>query len=73
MAHVFESALLAGQTRGEICTSIEPKAEAIALVSGIEGLRVLAKAGFGARALKQTIEALPTKLETSTFFSFFTD
>ncbi|MBF6989447.1 TetR/AcrR family transcriptional regulator [Cupriavidus sp. IK-TO18] len=63
MAHVFESALRAGQARGEIRAGIEPKAEAIALVSGIAGLRVLAKAGFGARALKPTVEALLSKLE----------
>ncbi|WP_439673205.1 HTH tetR-type domain-containing protein (plasmid) [Cupriavidus necator] len=64
MAHVFESALCAGQARGEIRADIEPTAEAIALVNGIAGLRVLAKAGFDARALKPTIEGLLSRLET---------
>ncbi|QUN31718.1 TetR/AcrR family transcriptional regulator (plasmid) [Cupriavidus sp. KK10] len=64
MAHVFESALRAGQARGEIRAGIEPKAEAITLVSGIAGLRVLAKAGFSAKVLNPTIEALLSRVET---------
>ncbi|KDP87200.1 hypothetical protein CF70_002835 [Cupriavidus sp. SK-3] len=63
MQHVFEAAIRAGQTRGEVRDDAEPKAEAIALVCGISGLRVLAKAGFGVKALTPTIDALVSRLE----------
>lgn len=63
MGQVFESAIRAGQARGELRADAEPKAEAIALVSGIAGLRVLSKAGFGAKALTPAIEALLSRLE----------
>ncbi len=62
MEAVFEAAIRAGQARGEFRADVEPKMEAIALVSGIAGLRVLSKAGFGAKALTPTIEALLSRL-----------
>lgn len=63
MARVIESAIRTAQARGEIRADVEPKAEAIVLVSGIAGLRVLSKAGLGAKALAPTVEALLSRLE----------
>ncbi len=54
----FESLLVAGQQSGQLRRDTDAAVSALTLITGIAGLRVLAKAGFSERELSPVIDNL---------------
>ncbi|WP_293029996.1 TetR/AcrR family transcriptional regulator [Pandoraea sp.] len=58
MARVFAAFIRAAQARGEVGAHLDPQQTAISLITGIAGLRAMAKAGFRPAALRPFIDGL---------------
>ncbi len=58
MQHSFEEVIRAGQSSGDIDPNVDPKQQALVLVAGIAGLRVLAKGGFTKEQLAPVVTTL---------------
>jgi TetR/AcrR family transcriptional repressor of nem operon len=56
MMDAFTSLIRAGQETGQIKSGVNPQHYAVILVTGISGLRVLAKGGYSAAELNPVIE-----------------
>ncbi|MBU6492163.1 MAG: TetR/AcrR family transcriptional regulator [Burkholderiales bacterium] len=63
MARVFAAFIRAAQARGEVGAHLDPEQAAMSLITGIAGLRVMAKAGFRPALLRQFIDGLLRGLE----------
>lgn len=58
MQNAFEEVIRAGQSSGDIDPKVDPKKQALVLVAGIAGLRVLAKGGFTKEQLAPFVDTL---------------
>ncbi len=58
MQHALEEVIRVGQSSGDINLKVDPKKQALVLVAGIAGLRVLAKGGFTKEQLAPFVETL---------------
>ena len=54
----FEEVIRSGQARGDIDSKVDAAKQAMTLVAGIAGLRVMAKSGFTKKQLVPFVETL---------------
>ncbi len=63
MAGAFASLIRAGQDAGQFASGVDPHRYAVVLITGLSGLRVLAKGGYSVDALAPVIEHLLAGLQ----------